>query len=47
MEVRKFIVKTTQITIATWATSKEAAIQIVMNAESCPHSAVLEVREGQ
>jgi hypothetical protein len=37
-------IRTTQITIYTAAQNEEAAIQIVMEAELCPRSAIKSVR---
>lgn len=45
MHIKKYAVTTTQITIETAATSKEAAIKLVMNYELCPRSAILKVKE--
>ena len=43
MQVYPFKIRTTQITIQTPAKDEETAIQIVMDSEACPRSAILSV----
>lgn len=43
MEIRKYIVETTQISIAVAATNLASAIEQVMNYELCPLSAIMSV----
>jgi hypothetical protein len=46
METRRYLVTTSQVRITTWATSRAAAIAIVMAAEiDMPRSAIISVEE--
>jgi|GEM_PF-2294665 hypothetical protein len=43
MQVYPYLIRTSQITIQTPAKDAETAIQLVMDAERCPRSAILSV----